>query len=94
MAITISPRILARISAAAEAGDYPDTDTFLEHLIDLYEGGVDSSPESLDSLLAEGLEDIAQGRVQVLDDALWEQIRQEARERFARGERAGPHVRP
>lgn len=92
MALNVSPRIVARINALVEAGNYPDVDSLLDDLLTPLE--VEPVDPVTAALIQAGLDDEANGRVEVLDDALWERIRLEARERFARGERAAAHVRP
>ena len=92
MTVTISPQILARISAVVEAGDYPDADSLLNDLLTPLE------PEELDpetaALIQEGLDAMERGETMPLTDELVRSIREDAMRAYEAGERAGPHVRP
>ena len=91
MAIELSPRIQARIAELVEQEHFPDAEALIDAALDGYE---DETLASLRALIAEGTADIGAGRVVEYTPALREELKREALQRFADGERAGPDVRP
>ena len=92
MAIELSPRIQALIAETVEQQHYPDANALIDDAL----AALISQRQiaHLSALLQVGIDQADRGELIPLTTELREKMRQDARRRFAAGERAGPDVRP
>lgn len=93
MAIQLPPDIEARIRQKVERGDFPDAGEVVREAMRL----LDAQEREIDELRAKlkiGLDQLDRGEGIPFTPELVHQMRQEAEQRFRRGERPNPDVVP
>lgn len=91
MSVTLNPETESRIRDLVERGRYPDAATLIDRALEALESQEEERLANLRELVRAGFE--SGNRVELTDE-LWDEMERRAEERFRRGERSSPRVRP
>lgn len=91
MTITLSPQAEQQIRDWIDRGHYPNATAAVERALQALKDQEDAKLAKLRELVRAAFES---GDAVELTDELWDEMERRSEERFLRGERPSPHVRP